>query len=87
MFDHTVRRWCTFGALFSENVADEAEKADKTPRKRAENTRNYVKKACHSRVRIVDKIPKSALLCGFSGFVFCFGALLVHFFSKTSRMG
>ena len=81
VFDHTVHRWCTFGALFFENVADEAEKADKTPRKWAENTWKYAKKACHSRVRIVAKIPESAWLCGFSGFFY-----LVYFF-KTLRTG
>jgi hypothetical protein len=29
---------CTGGALYSENVTDKAEKADKTPRKWAKNT-------------------------------------------------
>ena len=79
-----VHRWCTFGALYSENVTDRAENADKTPRKRAKKPWKHRKNAGYSRVRIVAKIPKSAWLCGFSGFVFL---LWCTFFLKRHGRG
>ena len=81
-----VHRWCTFGALYSENVTDKAENADKTPRKQAKKPQKHRKNVGYSRVRIVAKIPKSAASSGFSGFVFWSGSILVLFSEKRTKM-